>query len=799
MLKNYLKIAWRNIIKSRFYSSVNIIGLSIGIAFAMLIGAFVWNQLQVNKKLKDADRQFIILSRWKDPNQGFGVATLGPLAKALKDKYPDLVANYYRFDGISSNVSKGDKSFRENLQIGDSTLLGMFGFGLLHGNAVTALNNPFTVVITKEKAIKYFGKTDVVGQSISIESFSGSKHDFLITGVLNPIPENSVTSLIDNYPGEFFVSSDNLNFFGRNMSWQNSFIASYIQLQKGVSPKDLERPIAYLEKQNAPAQVTADLTPYLVSLKEFYLTSNNGLVQKMILTLSGIALFILAMAIINFINMSVSRSASRMKEIGLRKVLGGLKRNLIIQFLTESILIVLFATAFAFVIYALAKNLFSTLLGREVPSLSDFPFYFISFPFLFILVIGCIAGIYPAFYLSSLKSVESLKGKLPPVKQHIFLRKSLIVFQFGIATIAFIAALIISGQVDFFLNKDLGYDKDYVISAQVPRDWSKQGVDRMENIRDQFAAMPQLKNISVSYEVPDGNNSGSAALYRFGSDSTKAIAAQALTSDENYLKVYKIPLMTGSFFEGHKLDSGKVILNETAVHALGWKTETDAIGQQLRVPNDPTIFTVKGVVKDFHFNSKQAKIAPIVFFNLQFATIYRYVSFKINPGNISASVNAIEKKWRSLMPSAPFEYRFMDDRLGVLYKTEIQLRGAAYTATVLALVIVLLGVIGLISLSIQKRTKEVGIRKVLGSSVIGIISLFLKEYFLVIMIGGAIACPLAYMIMDHWLQEYAYRIDITVAPFIISILFLGAIVALLIGIQTIKAALTNPVKSLRTE
>jgi ABC-type antimicrobial peptide transport system permease subunit len=799
MLKSYLKIAWRNIIGNRFYSVVNIIGLSTGIAFTMLIAAYAWNQLQVNKRLKNADRQCIILSKWKDANQGFPLATLGPLAKALKDNYPNLVANYYRFDGVSSNVSRGEKSFRENLQIGDSTLLNMYGFTLLHGDAKTAMNGPFKVVITKDEAIKYFGKTNVVGETISIASFAGSQHDFLITGVLNPIPDNSVIALIDAYPGNFFVSTDNLNFFGRNMDWPNAFIVNYIELQKGVTPKDLEKPIAYLEKKNALPQMTADLTPYVVPLKEFYLTANNGLIRKTIYALLVIALFILAMAIINFINMSVSRSAARMREIGIRKVLGGLKSQLITQFLTESIIIVVFATLFAFALFGLTRNLFSNILGREIPSLSKFPVYFITFPFLFAVLVGLIAGIYPAFVLSSLKSAESIKGKLSSVKDNVLLRKSLIAFQFVTATIAFTGAIVISKQINLFLNNDLGYNKDFVLSAQVPRDWTRKGADKMENIRNQLAELPQVSNATLSYEVPDGNARGSVPLYKLGTDSTQAITALALTSDENYLNVYKIQLKSGAFFEGHALDSGKVVLNEMAVHTLGWQSANDAIGKQIRISNDPTVFTIKGVTNDFHFGSMQQKIAPLIFFNVQFATIYRYLSFKIHPGNISSAIDAIQRKWSALMPGAPFEYKFMDDTLASMYKTEMQLKKAAYTATVLALIIVLLGVVGLISLNIQKRTKEIGIRKVLGSSVAGIVSLFVKEFLLVIIIGGIVACPLAYLILNNWLQGYAYRIQITASPFIISIVMLGLITALLICLQTIKAALANPVKSLRTE
>ncbi|HEY9363394.1 MAG TPA: FtsX-like permease family protein [Chitinophagaceae bacterium] len=799
MFRNYLKIACRNIIKNPFYSSVNVVGLSAGIAFTLLIGVYVWSELQVNTKLKNEDRQYILQSKWKGSSQGTELTTVAPLAKALRENYPDLVANYYRWDGITSNVTKGDKSFRENIAICDSTMLNMYGFSLLHGDPKTAFGAPFSLIITIDKAIKYFGKTDVVGKALTIENFSGSKHDFIITGVLNKLVKNSVTQLIDEDPNDLFISTDNLSFFNRNMNWNNPSIVSYIELQKGISIKNLEKPIAYLIKQNTPAQIAADMTPYLVSLKNYHFGSNNGMVKKMLYALSAIALFILMMAIINFINMSVSRSATRMREIGIRKVLGGLKKQLISQFLIESILLVFIATLFALLIYFLTQNLFSKILGSEIPSLTDFPLYFIVFPVVLIFIIGFIAGIYPAFILSSLKPVESLKGKLSSAKENVFLRKSLVAFQFGTATIAFIGAIIISKQINLFLGKDLGYDKDYIISAQVPRNWTREGVNKMENIRSLFSVIPEIKNATLSYEIPNGNNGGQAPVYKLGTDSSQAIASQVLISDENYLNVYQIPLKAGSFFEGNGLDSGKIILNETSIKALGYQNSDDAIGRQVRIPGDPTIFTIKGVTKDFHFGSMQEQIAPIIFLNVQFATQYRFLSFKIQPGNVTATIDALQKKWAALMPGTPFEYTFMDDALAKLYKSELQLKKASYTATVLALIIVLLGVLGLISLNIQKRTKEIGIRKVLGSSVVGIISLFMKEFLLVILFAGVVACPLAYIIMNKWLQEYAYRINITAQPFVMSVFILGFITAILICTQTIKAALANPVESLRSE
>jgi putative ABC transport system permease protein len=798
MFKSYCKIAWRNISRSPFYSSINIVGLATGIAFTLLIASDVWNELQVNRHLKDSSRQYIIQSKWGNPNEGYEISTLGPLAKALKENYPTLVIDYYRFDGITSNVSMGDKSFREDIAIGDSSLLSMYGFRLMYGNAVTALNEPFTVVITAVKALKYFGNTDVLGKALTIDNFSGGRHEFTITGIMDKTQRNSVTWLNDDNNNQVYVSAANLSFFGRNMDWNNPHIAGYLELGKGVTAKDLEKPIAYLVKQHAPQFIGA-MTPYLVPLQHYYLDANNGLVRKMLYALCAIAFFILAMAVINFTNMSVSLAGGRMREIGVRKVLGSLKRQLVLQFLVESVMIVCFATLCSFIIYALSRNVFSDILGRPLPPLYGFPTYFIAIPVLFILVTGILAGLYPAYILSSLKSVESLKGKFVSTSKGVLFRKLLIAFQFGTAMIAFTGAIIISKQVDLFFSHDLGFNKDYIVSAQLPRDWSIEGVKKKEQIKRQFSAMPEVAGVSLSFEVPDGNNGGQSPLYRSGRDSLQSIATQVLVTDESYLDVYKVPLRSGTFFEGHGLDSATVILNETAAMALGYGSASAARGGQLRIPGDATIYTIKGVTADFHFGSMQQRIPPIVFFNVSFSPQYRFFSFKLHPGNAAATLNALQKKWASLMPGAPFEYTFMDDTLARLYKAEIQIKKASCTATLLALIIVLLGVLGLISMSVQKRTREIGIRKVLGSSVPAIIALFIKEFLVIIIFSALVACPLVYLIMHQWLQAYAYRISLTASPFVAALISLGLITALLICLQTIKAATENPVKSLRTE
>ena len=381
------------------------------------------------------------------------------------------------------------------------------------------------------------------------------------------------------------------------------------------------------------------------------------------------------------------------------------------------------------------------------------------------------------------------------------MRKLLVAFQFGIAVIVFVGALIISQQVKLFFSKNLGYDKDYVVYASVPRDWSRKGVQKMEQIREQLAQMPEISNISLSWEIPDGMNGSAMQVYKLSADSTQAVITQALVTDNKYAATYGIPLKAGRFFTDFYApgDSAKVVINETQSKAMGWQDPKMAIGQQIHITGIKNVFTVCGVTADFHFGSMQQQIQSATFINVNFSNFYRYFSIKLKPGNMQQNLKAVQKKWATLLPDAPFEYSFVDDALRKLYQTEIQLQKASYLATALAIIIVLLGILGLIAQNIQKRTKEIGIRKVLGSSVAGIILLFLKDFLGTILLAGLVACPIAFFIMQKWLSDYVYRITITASPFLIAMALLTLVTALLIAIQTIKAALANPIKSLRSE
>ncbi|BAO76517.1 ABC transporter permease [Winogradskyella sp. PG-2] len=801
MLKNYFRIAWGSLKKKRLYTFINVVGLFTGISFTLLIAAFVWQQLQVNTNLKNSNSQYILTSQWKDPNMGVDFATLGRMAERLKDGYPHLIANYYRWDGITSIVSKGDKNFREGIQFGDESLLNMYGFSLLHGNVDTAFKDPFSVVITAERAIKYFGKTNVINETIAIQNFSGDNQQFKITGVLDKTSENTITKLTKQADNGFFIAKNSATYFDRaNLeAWNLPIFLAFLELQPNIFAHQLEEPLNRLIQQHTPETFRNNLKVVPVKLTNYYLNKNNASLKQMLLTLSLVGLFIIIMAMINFINIAISHSGSRLKEIGVRKVLGGQRKQLKFQFLTESFVLVSVSTVLACVLYPFLSQWFAQLVGKELIVLSQFPVYFLLLPLFFIVVISLLVGFYPAFVLSSFKSVDAIKGKLETGMRAVLLRKSLLGFQYVTALVVLIAALLVTQQLDNFFGKGLGYNKDYVVTASVPRDWTPEGVDKMLTIRNEFSKLPSVESVSLSYEIPNGNNGFQVTVYRAGENPEQAFASQGFVSDDAYFKTYQIPLLAGRFLEAGETNPQTVVINEKALITYGFKNAEKAIGQQLTIVGDTQPLIVQGVVADFHFESMQQHIKPQVFFSVNSSTNYRFLSFKLKSGDVNKSIAAIQQKWKSLMPSSSFEYKFMDDTLTDLYESEIQFKKATYTSALLSLIIALLGIFGMVSLSIHKRVKEVGIRKVLGASASRISFLFIKEFIVILGVSILVACPLAYLLMDSWLSNYTYRITIGFNPFLIGVLLIGSVTVLLILFQTLKVAITNPIKNLRTE
>ncbi|GAB3990919.1 ABC transporter permease [Spirosoma daeguense] len=806
MLQNYLKIAIRNLLRRKFYAFVTLLGLTVGITFLLLIANYIQGELAVNKSLRHADRQYLIQSRWKEETMGMDITTLGRIGPTLKQLYPNLVANYYRFYGVTAIISKGENHFREGIEIGDSTLLSMFGFPMLYGDPKTAMLAPNSLVITSEIAQKFFGRTNVLREQLDVQTPLGGKQLFTITGVLENPPRNSVIDLLPTRD-QIFMSMRDVGYFTPKDgvdSWQNQYIPNYIELQPGVTADQLKKPLEQVLATYAPPGFKENLHPYLSPLATYYLKASNGLVEKLILTLTIIGLFILLMAVVNFVNITIGMSATRLREIGVRKVLGGLKKQLIGQFLAESLLLTFGATLLALICHEAFRFTFADILERPIPSLITWsPLAYAGLLGL-VLVIGLLAGGYPAFILSRLPSVESLKGKLTAsVQKGLGFRRALIVFQFTVAIFVFVGAMVISRQVSYFFSKDLGYQKEQIMTvASVPRDWTPAGVQRMEGVRGQLARIPGVRDVSFSFEIPDGRSSGSVSIFQQGRDSSSAAVAMVMSTDERFVQTYGLKVQGGQFFNanGGGYDSTQIVINESAAKALGWNDPSKAVGQLIRFQGGGPANRVGGVLKDFHFGSLHESISPLVFVHVRSNPRYRYFTFKLAPSNnLPETVATIGKEWARLFPDAPFEYSFMDDTLQKLYQTEIQLQKAARLATILALVIVFLGVLGLVSLNVTRRTKEIGIRKTLGASTVGIIHLFMKEFIVILIIANVLAWPLAYYFLQNWLTHFAYRTDLSWWPFALVALALATLTGIIVSTQAIRAALMNPVKSLRSE
>lgn len=805
MLKNYLIIAFRNLKRHKLFSFINILCLSLGITFSLLIGVYISKEKNVNADLRNASNQYFIKSKWKVKNMGLDITTIGPLAKAMKEEYPDLVANYYRYNPVTNVVSAGDKYFKEDISIGDTTLISMYGFPLLHGNKQQPFRDNKSAVITESMAIKLFGKTDAINKRISVQtSVNNEKQDYLVTAVLKDIPYNSVTGLISSNYTVFVPFTDNRYYQGGDpsLSWNSIYEVGFIELKEGVRAADMKRPFRQMLEKNAPENIKNNLEIELTPVKDYYVKANNGAAQKMIITLALIGGFILVMAVINFINISTGTSSYRLKEIGLRKVLGGRRKQLILQFVSESILLAVIAGIISLLCYGLLRPVFNQLLNTSINTIGDFGLREIIFFISFIMLVGIVSGLYPALVLSSSRLVFSVKGKMTTAGSGSLLRKSLLVVQFTLTIIVFIGAISVSRQVSHIFNKDLGYNKDQLLVVTAfPKQWDSIGVLRMESIKQQLLQLPVVKSAALAFEIPDRKPPNILALLPVDEKNSQPLNIPTINVDEDYAATYEMEMESGTFFNRNKggFIPGQIVLNETAAKFLGLDLNS-AVGREVMFPAAiGGSLTIAGIVKDYNYSNIQEGIEPLAFMHVKDARSYRYLTLRLKSENISQAIAEVERKWKEAAPNSPFEYFFMDEKFQSLYNSELQLKKAANVATLLNLLIVLMGVFGVVAFTLTRRNKEIAIRKVLGANARGIIQLFLKEYGLTMLIANIIAWPVAFIIINNWLQNYNYRIQQDIfSYFLVGILVLCFAFVMIIA-QCFKVAGANPVQSLRTE
>ncbi|MGN6181273.1 MAG: ABC transporter permease [Mucilaginibacter sp.] len=807
MIKNYIKTAWRNLKSNKVFSFINVFGLSVGLTCCMFIGAYLYSELTYDTYPANA-RQIYRVGVRTISNGGSTEFPSTDIAvgEGIKSAFPEVLA----YTRISNNyplfIKYGDKQFKEErVMLADPDFFDMFSIPLVEGNSKTALAEPNSMVITKEIEKKYFGNTPGLNKMLS----DGRKL-YKVTGVIDKVPDNS------HFHGDFFLSMSTEVTPAKPQTWSNVGIYTYLLLNKGTDPKKLEARFPQLVAEHVVPEIQHDMGVslaeaqksvntflfYLMPLTDIHLHSAtkyelepNGDIQYVYI-FGALALFILLLACINFTNLATASSAKRSKEIGIRKVLGSEKDKLVWQFLTESIMLTLLALVLALGAIYLLLPYFNNLAAKHITMSFFFNYRVIALEIGLALLVGFIAGIYPAFFLSSFKILSVLKSNgAGQSSGRGSLRSTLIVLQFAISTSLIIATFIVYQQLHYMQNTKLGYNKEQVL---VLHD-TYALYNNIEPFKQELLNNNNVVNATISGNVPgSGNFSGTEVYAKDIADkgSRSEIQIAIFNIDNTYIPTLGMQLLKGrNFYPGNQAaDTSAVIVNETAVQSLGWGKD-DPIGKVI-IRSGNKHYTVVGLVKDFHFTSAKQKIGPLMM-------VPRHnngsIMVKIKAADAQALIANVKKQWEAYNTGIPFSYSFLDEQFAKMYTSEEHFGEIFTTFSGIAIIIACLGLFGLAAFMIRQRVKEIGIRKVLGASAESITFMLTKEFLKLVLIAAVIAFPVTWFAMSKWLQSFAYRMNIQWWVFVAAAAIAMLIAFVTISFQTVRAAIANPVKSLRSE
>lgn len=793
MFRNFFKIALRNLWKHKVFSFINILGLTVGMTACFLIFMYVRFELSYDAFHSKADRIYRVVADLKTPSDL--IHTSGPawaVPPNIKRDFPE-VEQFVRVSGNSFLIRRGDLKFQEEKSAyADSSFFKVFDFKLLKGDPNTALSAPLSIVLTEDAVKKYFGKEDPMGQTLL---FTGEGLSAKVTGVLQNMPENS------QIEADMLVSMSTLtkNFNpGLDEQWSNYGSSAYVLLKPGTNPESLVKKFpAFLEKRNGEEMKQIQMYPtlQLERLREVYLYSTRdgqktGNINNVYI-FSIIAVFILVIACINFVNLTTARSAERAKEVGIRKVVGALKGQLASQFVGESVIICLFAFVLTFISTWLLTPLFNQLAGKTIIDGLSAQMSYTLVLLAAAAGIGLIAGFYPALVLSSFQPITVLKGRFSTGTKGNFLRKGLVVIQFSISIALIIGTLIVYRQMNYMRSQKLGFDKDHMLVVETNGDPAK------DAFKQSLLGMPAVKSAALSSSVPGSGNPGAYSEIENKKGDLQIANLDLYFVDFDYIPHYKMEMVAGRPFSRDFITdtTQAMVLNERAVKLFGYSSPQEAVGRKFKQWGREG--KIIGVVKDFHFRSLQEEIKPL--------------SMRIEPGgcnlvsinvagtNLPSTLAAIESKWKIAVPNRPFTYFFLDEFFDRQYRAEVRFGNLFLYFAILAIFISCLGLLGLASYSTFQRTREIGIRKVMGASVSGIVHLLSKEFMLLLIVAFFIASPLAWYVMNSWLQDFSYRLPISWWIFLVAGVIAIIVALLTVSFQAIKAAVANPVNSLRTE
>jgi len=791
MMKNHLKLAFRNMQRHRGFSFINIFGLSVGMACCLMIFLFVRDELDFEKFHKNSPRIYrTIVDEYVDGKWEHNVGSPDLLGPALEKELPEVLTSVRLFNPNwidKWSVSFEKKYFYEdNLFFADATIFKVFTFHLLRGDPETALKDPNSIVITETMAQKYFGKDDPMGKVLCIDDAVELK----ITGVAKNVPKNT------HFRFDLLASFESMPYQWALNNWRTLQFYTYVLLNKEYDQNQLNEKLSPFLKKHFGQQTNTQL--HLQPIEDIHLHSryynqdmapNNSDISYVYI-FSTIAIFILGIACINFMNLSTARSAQRAREIGVRKVIGAFRAQLIKQFLGESFLFSFIAAIVSVFLITVFLPTYNTLSGKHITFNAQNMVFIGGFLASVILIAGLISGSYPSLFFSSFQPAKILKGSLTVGQKGVLFRRALVMFQFMLSVCLIIGTIIVYRQINYCLNKNLGFDEEHVVVIPL-RCRSVQA--KYESYRNALLQNPSLLNVAGSSTVP-GRSVGERGILPEGN---KWYPRNSMFVDFDFIPTFGMEIKEGrNFSRDFPTDvDDAYIVNEAAVKNFGWE---DPIGKKIIWAGDKNKkgFIV-GVVKDFHYKSFHQKIEPLVLHMTP--GIGSYASIRIKSENILNTMSFIKNKWQEFNPGHPFDYFFLDDQYDRLYRSEEKMGRVFRYFTFLALFISCLGLFGLSSYVLEKRTKEIGIRKILGASVSGIIVMVSKEFGKWILLANVIAWPIAYFSMNLWLENFSYRIEISIWMFLLSTLIVMVLSLLTVSYQSIKTALANPANSLRYE
>ncbi len=788
MLKNYIKVSCRNLVKYKVFSMINISGLAVGMTGCILAFIFVRHELSYDRFHKNLNQIYRITRDWvRNSGDVWRTTSSGHrLAQYLSEDFPEI-KNTVRLAPRSVTINHKNILFREKVLYTEPSFFEIFSFSLEAGDRKTILKEPFTGIITRDLGAKYFGKADPVGRVLSI-----SGKDYRITGILDDMPENThlKKSLLLSFSSFVYGQKDE----------EIASVYTYIQLRKDSSSEELDSKLHDFSVRHFGEKVASRYKYHLQALKDIHLGSTDIMLDKAITsdikysyTYSLIAIFILVIAGTNFVNLSTARVSCRIKEIGVRKVAGAKRIQLIRQFISESVIISSAATSTALIIALLVLPSFNSYTDKnlEINIISD-PGLLI-FLLSFTIFVGFAAGMYPAYVTSSFSPLDSIKTKRIFSGKGAFIRRSIIVFQFVLSIVFITVTLIIMGQMDFVKKRKLGFDSENVIVVDSMKD--RYSHQRLNMIRSELLKNPDIIDISGSFSFP-GTYAGISEIFRYTYDNDEvSVKMNLYMGYYDFFKFYNIEVIEGRDFSREiPTDSTEgLILNETAVKKMGLKSP---LGTIIRCPNREIQGKVIGVVSDFHHSSLHKKISPTVYkyFNLKF-----YYSVKVRGRDIPGTIRFLEDKWKEFAPGEIFQCSFLDENIAKQYREDMKTERILSFSSVLAIFIACLGLFGLSLFTGETRKKEIGIRKILGASGIELVGILSSVVIRLVITANIIAWPIAYFLIKIWLESFAYRINIDIWFFIMGGILALLIAAVTISVQTIKAANNNPVNSLRNE